>query len=213
MSNINSLRNKVIRHIETQIQYSKLKPNQIINETMLCNELEVSRTPVREALIQLVADGVLAKVPHKGYTVLEFDNKQNDDVYQVIAVLEGLAVTLAMKNILPEDITKMSEIADKMDIAIKYKNYDEYYMLQEQFHEVYINKCDNQTVISILKSLKNGPIRQTYFSENFDKLFMVLAKSQEQHRRIIKLIEEKRVSELEQYLRDVHWKPVYRSMI
>ena len=66
MKRFKSLKDHVYDYIETQIKEGKLSPNQRINEAVICKELNISRTPVREALIQLSAEGVLENNARKG---------------------------------------------------------------------------------------------------------------------------------------------------
>ena len=208
-----SLRDQVVKYILTQIQYLKLLPGQIINEVALAKELNVSRTPVREAMIRLVADGVLIKVPRKGYTLVEVDRRQIDNTHEIIAVLDGYAAAIALPSITCEDLWHMREIVDKIDVAIRYRNFPEYYMLQEEFHDIYVSKCGNPILIQMLKTFKGGPVRQTYFSENQDRLFQVLEEGQLQHREIVRLFEQGDAGQLERYLREVHWHTAYPDMI
>ncbi len=208
-----SLRDQVVRHILMQIQYLQLLPGQIINEVALAKELHVSRTPVREAMIRLVADGVLVKVPRKGYQLVEADRQQIDNTHEIIAVLDGYAAAIALPRITQKDLLHMHEVVDKIDIAIRYRNFPEYYALQEEFHDIYVHKCGNSILIQMLKNLKGGPVRQTYFSSDEEKLFHVLEEGQMQHREIIRLFEQGDAAKLERYLREVHWHTAYPDMI
>jgi DNA-binding GntR family transcriptional regulator len=213
MTSTSSFREKAINSIKNKIQYGELTPNQIITEAMLCDELNISRTPVREALIQLVADGILKKVPNKGYTVEEFDAKSKTNLFCVYSTLDSLAATLAVNNITEKDILKMYECADKIDISLKYRNYSDYYKLQDQFHEIYINKCDNPILINLLNELSASPINRSYVSRDSDKLFSVLSEANKEHREIIELFKEHKVIQLEDYLRHTHWATKYPDLI
>lgn len=213
MTATESLRDQVINTINTKIQYGELPPNEIITETQICKELNISRTPVREALIQLVADGVLKKVPRKGYIVEEFDSKSKLNLYAIYGVLDALAATLSLTNITEEDILKMHECVDKIDIALKYKNYSDYYNLQDEFHQIYRKKCDNPKLINMLNELSVGPVNRSYFSDDIDKLFAALKENNDEHREIIELFKSKDVENLEKFLRVNHWETKYPDMI
>ncbi len=67
-----------------------------------------------------------------------------------------MAAKLAIHALSKEDIERMREILDMIDVAIKYKNYKKYYDLQEEFHDVYIRKCDNEQVIKMLNRAKSS---------------------------------------------------------
>lgn len=213
MNNPMSLRNQVIQTIKTKIQHNELHPNQMLTESKLCDELNISRTPVREALIQLVADGILKKVPRKGYAVNEFDDRAKLNLYSIIATLDALAATSASEHLTENDYLKMNECADKMDIAIKYKNYVEYYTLQDEFHAIYVQKCDNPRLIDLIKDLSSGPLHRSYISNDTDRLFEALQEANDEHRTIIELFKNKKDDELEKFLRKVHWATKYPGMI
>lgn len=213
ITKILSNKNKVIKHIESRIKFGKLKPGDIINEVGLSSELNVSRTPVREALIQLVANGILEKIPRKGYTPVSFNKQQKDNIHNIIGALDALAATLALEYMTDNDMTKMCEIVDKIDIAIRYKNYEDYFALQEEFHNVYIDKCENPPLIKLLRNIKSGPIQYIYNSEDRDKLFAIYAEGNMQHREIIKLFKSKDLDNLEKYLKYTHWYTFYPDFI
>ena len=112
-------------------------------------------------------------------------------MYEIIGVLDALAATSAMNNVTEEDLLKMEELVDKIDISIKYTNYTDYMNFQNEFHDVYIEKCGNETLIEMLKSLKNNFIRQSYLSEDKEKLFEVLEDVNKDHKNIISCFEKK----------------------
>lgn len=213
MSTVNVLREKVIKYVVSQIKHGKLQPGQIINEVKISSDLNISRTPVREALFSLIADGVLQKVPRKGYTPVTFSRQQKNNIHNIIGALDSLAATLAMEYITQKDITKMCEIADKIDIAIRYKNYEDYFDLQDEFHKIYINKCENPPLIKLLETIKSGPIQYTYTSKDIDSLFIILAETHQQHREIIRLFEAKDSASLEKYLKYTHWHTTHPDFI
>ena len=195
-----SLRDQIINAIKTKIQYSELQPNQIITETQICTDLNVSRTPVREALIHLVADGILNKVPRKGYAVHEVDSNSKLNLYSIIAVLDALAASLSINNLTEEDILKMHECIDKIDIALKYKKYSDYYYLQDQFHKVYIDRCENPMLIKMLSDLSSGPLHRSYISDDTNKLFAVLKEVNNEHREILEFFKSKNVLDSQKFI-------------
>lgn len=188
-----------------KIRNDEISPNEIITEAMLCDMLKISRTPVREALIELIAKGVLEKVPRKGYRVKELDTKSKLNVYTVLASLDALAAKCAIVNMTEEDFLKMEEAIDLIDIAIKYKNYPNYYSLQEQFHQVYIDNCDNPFLQKMLQEIKTSITHYTYYSKDIDKLFDLCKEVNEEHRHILKLFREGKAEELARFLSETHW--------
>jgi len=208
-----SLRNDATKYIMERIHHGDILPGEILTETNVCDLLNISRTPAREALIELTANGVLEKVPRKGYRIKELDQKRKIDSYVVLGVLDALAAKLSMPNIEEKDILRMKEIIDLMDIAIKYKNYSSYVDLQEKFHHVYIDKCDNLQLVTMLADLKASIYRYTYYSDNIDKLFELSQDMNDEHRQITELFEKRDAEGLEDFLINTHWITKHMDMI
>lgn len=207
------LRETVINEILRKIHNNMIKKEEIITEAQICDELEVSRTPAREALIELVANGVLQKVPRKGYMIHEIDQDNKVNIYNILSALDALAAALALPYLNADELNHMNEIVDQIDIAIKYKNYSNYCNLQEQFHSIYIEKCGNPQLIKMIKDLKASISRYTYFSEDTNQLFQICKESNDEHRIIISLFENKDAPQLESFLKNTHWRTKYLDMI
>ncbi|SHR60269.1 GntR family transcriptional regulator [Mycobacteroides abscessus subsp. abscessus] len=208
-----SLKDHVYDYIATEIQNGNLLPNQKVNEVALAEKLEVSRTPVREALIQLASENLLEFFPRKGFIVKELTVKTKLDVFQVVAVLDALAASLSLELLTEDDLHKMEELVQKIDQAISQRNYADYQTYQNEFHQVYIEKCNNETLIELLQSLQNSFVRQIYLSQDEDKLFAVLTQMNEQHANIVKHFRDKNKDKLEQLIKHEHWKITHMDMI
>lgn len=208
-----STKEQIENELLRRIRYNLYDKDSIISEAKLCEELNVSRTPVREALIHLSATDLLEKVPQKGYKIREFDLKTKLDTYYVIAILDANAALLAIDLLNKDDYLTMSEYIDLMDIDIKYKKFDKYNHHQEAFHGVYVNKCGNDALIRILEQVKASIPTYLYHSSEADRLFPVLAKLNEEHREILNLIKDKKSMELRNFLINNHWQTAHMDMI
>ena len=202
---INSLRHMAMESILSKIQKGEFAPDSIITETLVCESLNISRTPAREALIELVANGVLEKIPRKGYAITKFDQKTKLDSYEILGNLDGLAAKLALPYMTSQDFNKMREHIDLANVAIKYKNYPSYCEQQENFHNVYINKCNNKQLITLLRQIKDTLDRYTYYSSNESELFSICASMNREHEEIVRLFEKGDKTKLFEYLTDNHW--------
>ena len=85
---------KIYTEIENAIKEGVLLPGDSINEAELASQYQVSRTPIREALIQLQAQGLLASLPRGGMIVAKMDLQQLLSLWELLAELEGVAVRL-----------------------------------------------------------------------------------------------------------------------
>lgn len=191
--------------ILSKIHSGEFSQDKIITETTVCESLNISRTPAREALIELAANGILERVPRKGYAITKFDQKTKLDAYEILGNLDALAAKLALPNMTAADLNKMREYIDLANVAIKYNNYPSYCEQQENFHNVYINKCDNKQLIELLKQIKANLDRYTYYSSDESELYAICASMNQEHSEIVALFEKGDKNALFQYLSDNHW--------
>lgn len=212
-SKYQSLKDHVYKYIATRIQNGTLLPNHKINEAEICEKLEVSRTPVREALIQLSSDNLLEYIPRRGFLVKELNTKEKLDVFVIIGSLDALAARLSMDYITDNDLISMEEYIGKIDLSIKENNYTDYQKYQTAFHKVYIDKCNNQTLITMLESLQNSFIRQIYLSSDREKLSVILEQMNDHHKRILHYFKERDAYGLADFIQYHHWKIEHPEMI
>ncbi len=208
-----TLKDHVYDYISKKINDGSLKPNERINENIICDDLEISRTPVREALMQLASEGYLEKTPRKGFIVKELSLERVQELYAIIGCLEALAATLAMARLTDADMKDMEDLLIKIDKAIDDMDYKEYYKLQTEFHNIFIEAADNEELMQLLSSIKKNFIRQTYITdkEQVDTLLKVVQETHKEHWEIYRLFREKNCEGLEKYLRNVHWHVKYAS--
>jgi DNA-binding GntR family transcriptional regulator len=209
MNSYKSLKDHVYDYIAEKINNGSLTDDKKIEEQLICEELKISRTPVREALIQLTTEGYLENLPRRGFFLRGVDEKKAMDLYLIIGRLDGLAGTLAMDHITDKEITIMKNLITSMDQAINSKSLDIYYKLQIEFHNVYINLCKNEDLIRLLNQLRKNFIRQRYSDQKDDKgavdISEVLRKINNDHNVMIEIFERRDKNEIERYIRDVHW--------
>lgn len=165
----------------------------------------MSRTPAREALTRLAGENLLEKIPNKGFIVREFQEKEKLDTYAVIGALDSLAGTLTVEDLTADEIRKMEELSEMMGIAIKYKNYENYLSISNEFHNIYRNKCDNQVLLTMINSLVYNFMPKSYISENQDDLFEMLAFSNKQHVNLVEAFKKKDTRLVEEILK-MHWR-------
>ncbi len=201
-----SLRDYAANELMSRIRRGFYPPNAIITEASVCEALNISRTPAREALISLAVSGVLEKVPRKGYRVLENDIKDKLDVYAIWGVLDTLAARCACDNLTGEDLLRMREAADMADVAIRYRNFASYFEAQERFHKLYRDRCGNPLLIQLIDHLQARLIRYTYYSDDREVHFSLCAKSNDEHHRMIQCFESGDKAGLERILTTEHWR-------
>jgi DNA-binding GntR family transcriptional regulator len=101
--------------IRQAILDGRLEPGSRLKEEELARELGISRTPVREALLMLQAEGLIETTPNRGAVVRTHDADDLIDMYQLRALLEGYAARMAAANMSRADIEYLSESCDRFD--------------------------------------------------------------------------------------------------
>lgn len=205
MYKFQSLKDHVYDYIANQILKGNLLPNEKINENKICQELNISRTPVREALIQLSSENVLENVPRKGFVLRALNAKEAAELYEVVGVLDGYAAVLACPKLTDKILKDMEFYINSMDLAISSGNYEMYYKQQEIFHELYLLECGNSTMIDTLIKLKNKFMTKSYDISKMEDVDAILYETNNEHKEIQRLFREHNTAELETYIRDIHW--------
>jgi DNA-binding GntR family transcriptional regulator len=204
MSNA-SLKDKTIQSIMNKIHEFEISKDAVLTEADICKMFKISRTPAREALIELTANGVLTKIPNRGYAISELSEQAKLEIFDLIGCLDSAAAKLAIPFLDSVDLMRMREILDMIDVAIKYENYKKYYDLQEEFHDVYISKCNNEQVIKMLNRAKSSVSEFWKLNDNHEDTFVILGEVNKEHREILRLFEEKDICGLRAFIEDVHW--------
>ena len=200
-----SLKDHVYDYIASHIESGELSVGDHISEQSICNTMGVSRTPVREALISLAADGYLDNEPRHGFKVHGFDQEYAEEIFEILGPLDGQAAYLACKNLTTEDFAQMHFLIDSMDLAINnalFKNYDD---LQRKFHEMYFTACGNTRLIEEIHNLLRHFSKREY--SNIETLTQqkLLRKANKEHREILRLLESNNPQDARSYIRDIHW--------
>lgn len=111
---------------------------------------------IREALLQLEKKGYIVHKPNIGAIVEKINLKKAEEIYKIIALLEGYAVEIvADGNIDKEDISYLKTLQKEMEIFSKTKNYFRYTDKNQEFHAFFVKKCGNEILYNIVSDLRN----------------------------------------------------------
>ena len=209
MERFKTLKDHVYEYIEEQIMKGTLLPGERINENTICEELGISRTPVREALIQLTAEGVLETKARKGFVIKAVQEKEVIELYAVIGILDGFAAQLACSALTEKDFADLDFYVEAMDLAIKTGNFEMYRKQQALFHQFYIDRCGNSVLITALSRVKSKLFQKPYLDDPEGKMREILYATNKDHREIVKLFCAHDAEGLFRFLSQVHWTPVY----
>lgn len=211
MNNFKTLKDHVYDYIASQIRDGNLLPGQRVNENAICEELSISRTPVREALIQLSAEGVLENKARKGFIINAMSENDVKELYEVIGILDGSAARRACGRLTKQDFADMEFYIEAIELAIKAGNFEMYHKQQAAFHQLYIDKCGNKALIDAIVKAKNKLLKRSYSDDPEGKTRHVLSATNQEHRKILQLLKAEDGDALFTYLCEVHWRPVYAA--
>lgn len=202
--NLRTLPQQIYDFIVNEIRFGSLPLGQKINEADLMERLSTSRTPLREALIQLASDGILENVPRKGFYVRNISRKTSLEYNAIVAQLDYYAIKKAIPNLDDTDYQRMGMIIDDIAFAIDSRNYHDYCLLSDKFHAYYYAKSGNESLPDVIFDIRNQCMTTTYFSKDTERLFELLATVNQEHRDILKLARQNDLDGLEQLL-IFHW--------
>lgn len=135
-----------------EIRAGKLAPGERLLETELAARLGISRTPVREAIRQMEADGLVVHVPRSGARVRRLDYAEVNELYEMRGVLEGTAARLASRAASEVELAELEAINREMADALT--DMDRLYRLNRQFHDALLNAARNRFLSKSVDGLK-----------------------------------------------------------
>ena len=130
----------------------------------MCEALNLGRTPLREELSQLQIEGYLELTPNKGLIITKLSAQNVNEIYQIIAVLEGFAVEIATRNFKKDDQNKIRLVHRDLEKAC---NLNDKRMWMEKnviFHEYLVRASGNEFLTSLINSLRNRIYRYRFIA-------------------------------------------------
>jgi DNA-binding GntR family transcriptional regulator len=143
--------NGAYRQILAEIRSGALLPGARLRETELAERLGISRTPVREAIRLLEADGLVAHIPRQGATIRLLDYTEVMELYEMRAVLEGTAARLAARAASDMELDELTALNAEMASA---KATAMAYELNRQFHMTLLDAAKNRYLVKSVSTLQ-----------------------------------------------------------
>jgi DNA-binding GntR family transcriptional regulator len=148
-----SLAEGVFRTLRKAILEGDFEPGEWLRQENLADELEVSQATVRDALNQLVGEGLADRIPYKGVRVATLSPAELEDIYAMRAVLEGLAAKSAAKNITPEQLQEMRDILPDSIVSNDPESVPKAREANKRFHEIFIEASKRRFLIRTLRQV------------------------------------------------------------
>lgn len=157
---------RAYREIRDRIRGGHLPPGRRLVERTLCSELDMSRTPVREALRRLAAEGLVESRPHRGMLVARLSGQEIDEIFEVGLVLESFIASLAARKAGGGPIPSLRRLLDEMRRELAKRDADRrrYVELDQQFHAAIAELARNSRLASMLNTAMDVRVLHQAFS-------------------------------------------------
>ena len=153
---VRTMRGHLVTIIQDEILGKKYAPGDRIKEDELSEELGISRTPIREALVILEQRGLVVQKPHRGTFVVNFTREEIIDLLHVQAVLEGLAASLAAANRTDEQAKELSELTRSLSRRSSIDSRA-FYDYDRKFHYKFV-ECSGSPMITRIVEVQSAQV-------------------------------------------------------
>lgn len=194
------LRTQVYEYLRHELKAENLLPGMFVSMNQMMQQLGISRTPLREALLQLQAEGFVTFLPQRGIQINELSKQDIENLYEMLGALDSRALLSVFPKLGPREIRRMERINQDMAANMEEQNFIRYFDFNSAFHHVYLDLSHNQPLLHQLRI-----IRQRLFE--FGKKDWSLKMRQmnyQEHLQLIKLIRGGDAVGAADFMRDVH---------
>ena len=149
-----SLHDEVAAQLRERIFAGELPPGTFLDEVRLAEQMSISRTPLREALKVLTAEGLVRHEPRRGCFVNEVTEQDLDEIFPVIGLLEGRCAYEAAQHASDADIAALDVLHQKLAKHAKARRINEYYEANFAIHEAIIRLAGNRWLAGVIADLR-----------------------------------------------------------
>ncbi len=181
-----TIRQKVYHHIREEILKGAIAPKERLIEAKIAGEIGTSRTPVREALHNLELEKLVVSIPRVGYVVRGMDMEEVEQICEIRAAIEGLAIAWATAKQRERLIQVLKKNIENQKKQISKGNLNGYVELDAQFHDIIARLAGSDRLLELTQTLRRHMLRYRiqciYMTETAER-------SMRGHERIVAAIE------------------------
>lgn len=181
-----SLHLEIVERVRPLIVESELSPGSKVPEKALCQQFSVSRTPMREALKVLAAEGLVRLEPNRGAWVTAITEEEVNEVFPVLTVLEALSGELACAHITDDEIKYVRHLHDQMVESYEQRDLALYFKINQQIHQAILLAARNATLARSSEALSARMQRARYAANMSEDRW---AEAVREHEQIITYLE------------------------
>jgi len=199
---VKSLREQVYEYLRKQLDGGHIRPGAPLNLNDMSERLGISKTPLREALIQLEVEGFVTFYPRRGILVNVLSEIDIRHAYEIIGALESFVVQEYFHRFDAEAVVELEKENGLMREALDKDDFETFYEHNVSFHDVYLSFTDNASLVKIVMNYKHRLYdfpRRTGFVKEWE------IRSTGEHERFIELVRMNDARGAAEFVRNVHW--------
>ncbi len=197
-----SLREQVYDFLRRKLDSGELEPGSFLNLNEMSERLGISKTPLREALIQLEIEGFVTFYPRRGIQVNLLTEEDIRHSYEIIGALEAAVILSNFEKFGDPEIKLLEAENRLMREALDRNDFDTFYEHNISFHNVYLDFSDNHTLVKTVMNLKHR-LYDFPRRKGFVKEWEVISTGE--HQQFIEHVKSGDKNAAADYIRDVHW--------
>lgn len=194
-----SLHGEVLLRLRDYVVEGNIPDGARVPERQLCEMFGISRTPLREALKVLAAEGLIELLPNRGARIRQLSQRDLEELFDVMAGLESLAGRLACEAITDEEITAIEQLHYEMYGHYLHRDMHGYFQANQRIHESIVAAARNETLKTTYTNFA-GRIRRVRYSANFARKRQRWAEAMREHEAILDALRRRAASELSDIL-------------
>ncbi len=194
-----TLQRRVYEHVRREIISGNLKWGERLSEDSLAGSFNVSRTPVREAIFQLVQEGLVTKQPHNCFYVRKFTHADIEEIFRLRSVLEPLVLEMLFEKLDDGVIAELQDNLNQCQTLLQKGTIDQIFPFVAEFHEIIYRVGASPKLQEILSGLGGDMLQNRYLAVQKKG---VLADFIDHHRQMLDALIAKDKPLVEKIMRD-----------
>ena len=206
---LRSLREEVYERLRTLMNRGRLRPGKYLDLNALAKQIGISRTPLRDALLRLECEGFVEIHNRRGVRIAPLTLDRIRHIYEILAALESTVLRNVGPRITPAIVARMNELNGDMVRALDASDFARFYDANLAYHDAYLALSDNTELVSHIHILKQRLYdfpRLKGFVPEWERA------SVEEHRALVRFLEQGNVGAAADLMRDVHWSFSYQEL-
>jgi len=194
-----SLHGEILSRLRDYVVEGNIAEGSRVPERQLCEMFGISRTPLREALKVLAAEGLIDLLPNRGARVRQLSRRDLEELFEVMGGLESLAGRLACESITDAEIVEIERLHYEMYGHYLHRDMHSYFQVNQRIHERIVEASRNETLRLTYANFA-GRIRRVRYSANFARKRQRWGEAMREHEAILDALRRRAGSELSDIL-------------